>query len=201
MGDYALNRMRDMMQRHKLIGAVRGLGLLMGIELIKDRKTKKPAMEEAERLMYELRQELTHLIQELRPVTLQGKGLAPAVREYATDWSRQSGIALEVRVQGERSLPLDIEQAAFRIVQEALANVARHSQAHSAEIDLVYTGLDVTCTIRDDGIGFQQGVENQGGVGLGIMKYRADLVGGDLKIERLPGKGTLVRCTIPKNAS
>jgi 4-aminobutyrate aminotransferase len=52
MGNYALKRLHDMMQRYKLIGAVRGLGLVMGIELVKDRKTKEPASEEAERLMY-----------------------------------------------------------------------------------------------------------------------------------------------------
>jgi 4-aminobutyrate aminotransferase len=52
MGNYAMNRMRDMMQRHKIVGAVRGLGLLMGMELVKDRQTKKPAAEEAERVMY-----------------------------------------------------------------------------------------------------------------------------------------------------
>jgi len=52
MGDYAMNRMRNMMQQHKIIGAVRGLGLLMGTELVKDRQTKEPASEEAEQVMY-----------------------------------------------------------------------------------------------------------------------------------------------------
>jgi 4-aminobutyrate aminotransferase len=52
MGNYAVNRMRDMMQRHKIVGAVRGLGLLMGMELVKDRKTKEPATEQAEQVMY-----------------------------------------------------------------------------------------------------------------------------------------------------
>jgi len=52
MGNYAMNRMRNMMQRHKIVGAIRGLGLLMGIELVKDRQTKEPAVEEAEQVMY-----------------------------------------------------------------------------------------------------------------------------------------------------
>jgi len=52
MGAYALNRMQEMMQRHKIVGAVRGLGLLMGIELVKDRQTKEPAVDEAEHVMY-----------------------------------------------------------------------------------------------------------------------------------------------------
>jgi len=161
----------------------------------RDPKEAKPHVQEAERLIYELRQELTHLIQELRPAALQGKGLAPALREYATDWSRQSGIALEVRVQGERSLPLDVEQAAFRIVQEALANVARHSQARSAEIDLAYTGLDVTCTIRDDGIGFDPG-RARDGFGLRSMRERAGALGGTLEVGSVAGEGTRLSFTV-----
>ena len=88
-------------------------------------------IQEAERLTYDLRQELTNLIQELRPAALEGKGLARAVREYAADWSQQNGIPLDVRVQGERALSLEIEQAVYRMVQEALSNIARHSQASS----------------------------------------------------------------------
>ena len=163
--------------------------------LKRDPEAAESHVEEAERLTYELRQELTHLIQELRPVALQGKGLAPAVREYATDWSRQSGIELEVRVQGERTLPLDIEQAAFRILQEALANIVRHSRARSAEIDLIYTGLDVTCTIRDDGIGFDPD-KARDGFGLRSMRERASALGSTLEVESVAGEGTRLSFTV-----
>jgi len=163
--------------------------------LKRDPAAAAPHVQEAERLIYELRQELTLLIQELGPVTLQGQGLAHAVREYAADWSRQTGIELEVRVQGERALPLDVEQAAFRIVQEALSNVARHSQAHSAEIDLIYTGLDVTCSIRDDGIGFDpEGARD--GFGLRSMQERANTLGCALEVESAAGEGTRLSFTV-----
>ena len=102
----------------------------------------------------DLRQELTNLIQQLRPAALEGKGLAAALGEYAEDWSRQNGIAAEVHVQRQRSLPLEIEQTVFRIVQEALANVARHSDASSVEINLIYTKDIISCSIHDDGDGF-----------------------------------------------
>ena len=111
-------------------------------------------IDEAERLIDDLRKELTILIEELRPAALEDKGLASAVREYAEDWSRQNGIKLHVNIQHERPLPLDAEQMIFRIIQEALANVARHSQASSVEIGLVYNKHNITCTINDDGIGF-----------------------------------------------
>jgi NarL family two-component system sensor histidine kinase LiaS len=163
--------------------------------LVRDPAAAAPHVQEAERLMYELRQELTLLIQELGPVTLQGKGLASALREYAADWSQQTGIELEVRVRGERSLPLDVEQAAFRIVQEALSNVARHSQAHSAEINLIYTGHDVTCTIRDDGIGFDPDSARDG-FGLRSMQERANALGCTLEVESVAGEGTRLSFTV-----
>ena len=163
--------------------------------LARDPKMAESHVEEAECLIYDLRQELTHLIQELRPVSLQGKGLVPAVREYAVDWSRQNGIELDVCVQGERSLPLDIERAAFRIIQEALANIARHSQAINAEIELIYTELGMTCTIRDDGIGFDPD-RVRDGFGLHSMRERANVLGSTLEVESIAGGGTSLSFTV-----
>ena len=153
-------------------------------------------IEEAERLIYELRQELTSLVQELRPVSLEDQGLASAVREYAADWSRQNGIVHAVRVQGARSLPLEMEQAVFRIVQEALANVARHSQAGSVEIAVVYDNDEITLTVTDDGRGFDVD-GRRSGFGLSSMQERAEALGGKLTVGSVPGKGTSVSCTVP----
>jgi NarL family two-component system sensor histidine kinase LiaS len=164
--------------------------------LKRDPEAAEAHIEEAERLIYDLRQELTSLVQELGPAALEGKGLASAVREYAGDWSRQNGILLEVRVRGERSLPLDIEQGVFRIVQEGLANVARHSQASSAEIKLVYADDEITLAVTDDGRGFD--VDGGGsGFGLSSMQERAEALGGDLTVESVPGEGTSVSCSVP----
>jgi signal transduction histidine kinase len=166
--------------------------------LKRDPEAAEAHIEETERLIYDLRQELTSLVQELGPAALEGKGLASAVREYAGDWSRQNGILLEVRVQGERSLPLDIEQGVFRIVQEALANVARHSQASSAEIKLVYSNDEITLSVTDDGRGFD--VDGAGrGFGLSSMGERAEALGGTLTVESAPGEGTSVSCSVPLN--
>jgi NarL family two-component system sensor histidine kinase LiaS len=165
-----------------------------------DLEAAEAHIEEAERLTYDLRQELTTLIQELRPAALEDKGLASAVREYAEDWSRQNGIELEVRVQGERSLPLDIEQTVFRIVQEALSNVARHSEASSVEIGLVYTKRDIACTISDDGLGFDPDKKRRG-FGLRSMQERADALGGTLKVESVVGAGTCISFAVPLSES
>jgi len=157
----------------------------------KDPGAAETRMEEAERLIDDLRKELTILIQELRPAALEDKGLASAVRAYAEDWSRQNEIELRVNTQHERPLPLDVEQMVFRIIQEALANIARHSQASSVEVGLVYTKLDITCTINDDGLGFDP-EKKLGGFGIRSMQERAKALGSAVTVESAPGKGTLI---------
>ncbi|MFU8773916.1 MAG: histidine kinase, partial [Anaerolineales bacterium] len=84
---------------------------------------------EADLLIGKVRQELTELIQELRPVAIKGKGLISAVEEYANDWRRRNNIEINMQIWGERSLSLDVEKCVFRIIQEALANVLWHSEA------------------------------------------------------------------------
>jgi NarL family two-component system sensor histidine kinase LiaS len=155
---------------------------------------------EAERLIYELRQELTHLIQELRPVALQGRGLATVLREYAADWSHQAGVRVDVRAQGERSLPLQFEQTLFRITQEALANVARHSQANGVEILLVYEADKITLAVLDDGQGFNVD-RKRSGLGLHSMRERAESLQGSLSIESVPDEGTRISCVLPIDTS
>ena len=157
-------------------------------------------IEETEQLILGLRQELTNLIQELRPVALGGEGLVSALKQYAEDWSRQNLTELDVHVQGEQALPLNIEQTVFRIVQEALSNIARHSEAGYVDIKLVYDRQNISCTIIDNGIGFDQN-EKYSGFGLRSIKERALSMGGKLTIKSTPGEGTLINFVIPINES
>lgn len=154
-----------------------------------------PHIEEAEHLIFDLRKELTDLIQELRPAALEGKGLAAAVRKHAEDWSRQNEIEIQVNIQNERPTPLDVEQMAYRIVQEALANVARHSRASRAEIELSYTKAELSCKISDDGIGFDPALK-RGGFGILSMQERANALGSNLRLESAPRDGTRISFTI-----
>lgn len=147
---------------------------------------------EAERLVHEAQQELTTLIRELRPAALEGKGLAAALRDYVADWSRQNQISAEVRVQGERPLPLVIEQTLFRVAQEALANVSRHSAATTTDVHLVCAAQQVTLTISDNGHGFQVGASNGKGLGLRNMRERVESLGGNFTIESEPTQGTRI---------
>ncbi len=109
---------------------------------------------EAEGLIKSTQQELNLLIGELRPAALGGQGLTQAVRIFLDTWSKNSGINTNLQVQGERSLSLGVEQALYRVAQEALSNVARHSGASSVNIRLDYTPAQVSLQISDNGAGF-----------------------------------------------
>lgn len=151
---------------------------------------------EAEQLARQSQQELTGLLQELRPATLEGKGLVEALRTYTADWSRRSNIPAQIRLQGERPLPLEVEQALFRVAQEALANVTRHSQARTADVHLAWQNGEVVLTVADDGRGFQPAEVGQRGVGLHSMQERVAALGGRLEIESRPGQGTQVIASV-----
>jgi signal transduction histidine kinase len=109
-----------------------------------------------------------------------------------SDWSRQSHIAAEVRVRGERPLPLPLEQALFRVAQEALTNIRRHSGATAVEIDLVWTGNEVVLAVSDDGQGFNPAARDGKGLGLQSMRERVEALGGRLDVTSTPGTGTQV---------
>jgi NarL family two-component system sensor histidine kinase LiaS len=160
-------------------------------------KAVKP-IEEAERLIDTLRQELSNLIQELRPPALESKGLATALRDYSEDWSRQNKMEVKLRIQGERLLPLDIEQTVFRIMQEGLANVARHSKADKVEIDLNFTATELTCSILDNGRGFDPS-EVLMGFGIRSMKERAKTLGSQFSLESAVGEGTCITFSLKLN--
>jgi len=141
--------------------------------------------------------ELNVLIHEMRPAALEGKGLPTALSDYAADWSRRSEVPAEVHVRGERETPLEIEQALFRVAQEALANVARHSGASRAEIDLIYDADRLTLRVADDGRGFDSTKRSQEGFGLQSMSERLEKLGGRVDVESAPGEGTRVICVCP----
>jgi NarL family two-component system sensor histidine kinase LiaS len=167
------------------VGAARAL-------LDQNPEASKENLAEAEQLVRQAQQELTSLIRELRPAALEGKGLATALRDCVTDWSRQSHIPAEVRVRGERHLPLPLEQALFRVVQEALTNIARHSGAKSVEVDLVWKWNEVSLTVSDNGRGFNTAAANGKGLGLQSMRERVEALGGHLEVKSKPGSGTQV---------
>jgi NarL family two-component system sensor histidine kinase LiaS len=153
-------------------------------------------LREAELLVDQVRQELTHLIQELRPPAFRGAGLPTALRDYALEWGDQNKIRVSTQIRCDRELAVDSEQTLFRIAQEALANVARHSQARHVELLLEYSASSVTLVISDDGRGFDP-QNHAAGLGLRSMAERAEMLAGQLTVSSRPGHGTRITVTCP----
>lgn len=130
---------------------------------------------------------------ELRPAVLDDYGLLAALHWYGQRFSQRTSLA--VAVQGEEltpRLPPAVETALFRIAQEALTNVARHAQASQVTVTLEHVDGGIRLVIADDGVGFDPAVRRRGGWGLMTMRERAEAVGGRLRLDSAPGKGTRV---------
>jgi len=148
-------------------------------------------LNEAQKLVGQAQQELTSLIRELRPMALEGKGLVVALRELATEWSQQTEVVANLSVEGtSQPLPLTVEEALFRVAQEALANVARHSKATLVQLILTITEVSVKLAIIDNGQGFELGQQGRLGVGLLSMQERMKALGGNIQVESVIGMGT-----------
>jgi NarL family two-component system sensor histidine kinase LiaS len=165
--------------------------------LDKDTRAAKERLNEAEELTRQAQTELNIIIHELAPVTLQDKGLFQALKEHVADWSRVHHITADVNLRGEGALPLEVEQALFRVAQEALSNIARHAEAKNAEIEMEWEKDEVVISISDDGRGFDVAAAEGKGVGLRSMSERVKVLGGSLRVESLPEHGTSLTARIP----
>ena len=131
----------------------------------------------------------------LHPVTLNAQGLPAALAELA------ARVPHQVEFSWPQSERLNLEQAValhvYRIAEEALSNSIKHAEADKVRIELQpLSKRRVALTITDNGKGFNKSPE-EGGMGLQNMKYRARAIGGALKITSAPGKGTIIRCSVP----
>ena len=131
-------------------------------------------------------------------MALKEKGSATTLREYVFEWENRNGVMINLAIQNARRMPLEAEQAIYRMIQEALANVARHSQADSVNVSLIYNSETVTLTVEDNGLGFDA-KHKAGGMGLRIINERAKSIGGQACVESEPGKGTRIMITAPLN--
>ena len=140
--------------------------------------------------------------QDLRPPTLDYLGLMPAVRELVTQFEHQSNIKTELKISGEeKHFAPEAEMLVYRIIQEALNNVWRHSAAMTVSISIDFGKDSMTIEVKDDGKGFVIGEDlrfvEAGKIGLAGMQERAELLGGNLSIQSNVGRGTLVLLLVP----
>src|SRR6266567_469724 len=151
----------------------------------------------ADELSYQVQQELTSLIHALRPADLQAKGLMAALRDYVTTWSRQSRIAADLSLPQTCQLPSVVEEALWRVTQEALSNVARHSQASNVRLHLAWTEQHVTFSLADNGQGFDPGAAERGGIGLRSIRERVEQIAGTVQIHSERSQGTRIIACCP----
>jgi signal transduction histidine kinase len=137
------------------------------------------------------------LIFELHPPALEQEGLVAALQVRLAAVEARAGLQTELTVEGERRLPIVIEQELYRIAQEALNNVMKHARAQHVTVRLQFTDKTVCLQVCDDGIGFDPlTARNAGGVGLRSFEERAAKVGGQVTLESSPGEGTTVTVII-----
>jgi signal transduction histidine kinase len=177
---------------------------LRGVEtmLESDQPVQVEQVEELKSFSTSALGELRQIIADLRPSQLDDLGLAAAIQWYVQEFEKRYAIHTDFVVEGNRSrLPPEYETVLFRIVQEALTNIARHANAAKAVVRLENYPAQVCVMIKDDGRGFDleeaQRSDRQTGWGLLGIQERTRLLGGQYEIRSKPGRGTSIRVTIP----
>jgi signal transduction histidine kinase len=160
-------------------------------------------LSEVREMAHELDERISELAYDLRPSMLDHLGLLPTLRWFADRFSKRADVEIELDVIGfEERVPLEIETALYRVIQEVLTNVARHALATEVRLRLEQHSKAVTVTIEDDGRGFDveelQATESpRKSLGLVGMNERISLLGGRLDIHSEPGDGARIEIEIP----
>jgi PAS domain S-box-containing protein len=153
-------------------------------------------------LLDALEERLRRLSHELRPTILDDLGLGPALEFLTEGFAARTGISSSVEGSTKGRLEPPVETAVYRIVQEALTNIARHAGATHASIRISREPKALRCSIRDDGVGMSidrvtAGASGRRGLGLLGIRERLDALGGKFKLRSRPGGGTELLVTVP----
>lgn len=179
---------------------------ILGLELCEQiaRRTPASVVEELVRLKGTVREgliEVRRFIFDLRPSTLAERGLLVTLQRYVAEYANYSGLQVDLALPPELATPAkDDEITLFRVVQESLQNVQKHARAAQVTVRLTSDDTGIVLEIGDDGRGFAPGetdATTRSGAGLGGMKERATMVGGELTIDSAPGAGTTVTLRLP----
>ncbi len=161
----------------------------------------RQCLERVQGCLKELEENLRRLSHEIRPRILDDLGVVPALGFLAKSISERAGIPIKVEGPKDRRFPPTIETGIYRAVQEALINMTRHASATHATVHLQNNGGKVTCSVKDDGVGFdlEAVLTRPGRTGLGLLgiQERMATLGGILRVNTAPGKGTELRIDIP----
>lgn len=181
--------------------------LLVGLKMVEEAPTLPDAQTHArlvKSLAGDVLDDVRALARELRPSVLDDLGLVAALDRYAREYAHRFNVAVDFQVVGleERRLPPQYEIALYRIVQEALTNIAKYASAQNVSVLLEHRADSIIAIVEDDGCGFdaEKGLRERSDrqqLGLLGMKERAELLGGNLIIESKVGEGTTVFVQLP----
>lgn len=161
-------------------------GLIQVSEMVREVETTAQAAQ----------REMTRLIRDLKPGTLEEQGLGAALNDYALLFGAREHILAYVDVQGNDAiLAPSVAEALYRVAQEALHNVARHARATRVDVRLRCLSEQVMLTVRDNGVGFDP-QQARRGLGMANMQERMMAVGGQVSVEGRPGRGTTVTARV-----
>jgi signal transduction histidine kinase len=177
--------------------------LTLAVRALRDSGPLPPAavasLADVQRVADDLGREVHGLAVRLRPTALDDIGLHAALGQLVGEWSARTNVHVDLQISDLDSerLPPDVETALFRIVQEALTNVARHARAQHVSVVVQRHEGDAIAIVEDDGVGWNPDRGANGRLGLVGMRERVTLAGGRLDIESAPGEGTTVIARVP----
>lgn len=153
---------------------------------------------DVDRVVEQLARELGEVASRLRPATLDKQGLLPALHQLVADWSARTGITVDFASAGVNDrLPAEVETTLYRVVQEALTNVARHAQARHVSVVVQRDSEQAVACIEDDGKGFDPNDIPRGHLGIMGMRERVGLASGTLEIESGFRQGATIIARVP----
>ena len=185
--------LHDSVKQHLFSLAMTAGGIRTRFDALRDVPADVAEMvREVETTAQAAQREMTRLIEDLRPGSLQEQGLAAALNDYTLLFGAQEHLLIYLDVQGNDALlPPPVAEALYRVAQEALHNVARHARATRVDVHLRCVPEQVALTVGDNGTGFDP-AQSQRGLGLANMQERMLTVGGRLTVESQVGIGTTV---------
>jgi signal transduction histidine kinase len=158
----------------------------------------RPTLAATHATVRQITESVARLVHHTHPAELLGQGLEPTLRGHAQAFALRHGLSLRLAtVPLGDALPAEHELHLYRIVQEALTNVARHAGATRVAVHLGRRRRRVVLTIVDDGAGFDPAQPRLAGLGLTTMRERVEMMGGELRIRAGTGRGTTIHVALP----
>ena len=171
----------------------------LNIQLIDTDSPTRNLITKLEDRTTQLSDRMRQISHELHSSILEHVGLPEALKSYSSEFTEQQGIAVALDIQDNaRNLPADVSLCLYRVVQESLRNIAKHSGAKSAQVTLARTDAAIELCVADKGVGFDPNLaDSRRGLGLISLEERVKLMHGRFEVKSHPGSGTELRVCIP----